>query len=259
MRVLISTAQILAYFLFYLPVRLLYRTRRRVAPAVRELQRGRYIVTANHQCRMDPFLILSLLPFKPFLKLVPIRFITADQYMNTWWEYSFLSLFGCFPITPRYSPRKPVIEYAVELLQAGQTLFIFPEGKRLDDGEKAEAKRGAIVIAEQANAQLLPAQIDGMSFTQRQGKRAFEVHFGSPLIMNDRQTDVTGQAQVLMQHVHRLHFTPQAYYGPSIRFTDLGTLRGTPIPAPFALAYSIEDDTRSADMTNQTLVPAITG
>lgn len=259
MKYLISSMQVLAYFLFYLPVRIMYRPQRIVAPALKHLPSSRFIIAANHQCRMDPFLILSQLPFGTFLSLLPIRFITADKYMNTWWKRYFLSTLGCYSITPEHQGRKDAIDYSVELLQQGQTLFIFPEGKMVKDNKPVQAKRGIAIIAKKGAAAIIPAAIDGMKETQRRESQSFQVNFGTPIAISNHSGESLNQAQNLMRYVYRLPLNPRAYYGPRISFeTALATLN-YPITAKFQLAYSIEDDTRSADMTNHVLVPTVVG
>lgn len=258
MKVIISIAQLLAYFAFYLPVRLLYQPQRLVAPSLRALPHGRYIIAANHQCWMDPFLVLSLMPLRTFFKLLPIRFITADQYMNTWWKYYPMTILGCFPVTPERNARKAAIEYACDLIRDGQTLFIFPEGKRLEKGEHTNAKRGVSVIAQRAQAHILPIQIDGMTHSQRRTKRTFRCYYGVPLIL-ESQGNVLRLSGQLMEYVYSLYLNAHAYYGPRRSFALAINVLRAPVHVNFDFAYSAEDDARSIDMANHVLVPTGTG
>lgn len=52
-----------------------------------------------------------------------------------------------------------LLEAAVERLQAGGTLVLFPQGTRTRPGEEPQFRRGAAVIAARAGADLLPVRI----------------------------------------------------------------------------------------------------
>ena len=52
------------------------------------LKLERFIIIANHHKAIDPYLILATLPFSTFLKLLPIRFFTANIFLKYWWRES---------------------------------------------------------------------------------------------------------------------------------------------------------------------------
>src|SRR3989344_6152547 len=57
-----------------------------------------YIFTPNHLWNLDPFLIFYLMPFRELYKLFPVRFLTADKYLNNKFNRLFLGLLGCYGI-----------------------------------------------------------------------------------------------------------------------------------------------------------------
>ncbi len=63
------------------------------------------------------------------------RFMVSSDEMQGLQGW-FLHRLGCFPVNPR-RPAAASLRFAVELLQAGQQLVVFPEGRIVQDGEGA--------------------------------------------------------------------------------------------------------------------------
>lgn len=114
------------------------------------------IISSNHQCRMDHFLVLSSLPWRAYFKLMPYRFFTANDLfffpLNI-----ILLLCGSFPAFQH--KRLPYgLRVAEQLLLKSQTIFIFPEGKR-SPWRGRPARSGVAVLAQNVDCDILPASV----------------------------------------------------------------------------------------------------
>ena len=54
---------------------------------------------------------------------------------------------------------------AIKIMKRGEPTLIFPEGKRVAKGEKAQVNPGIIRLAIQANVPILPAYVTGNTVT----------------------------------------------------------------------------------------------
>ncbi|MDO8520583.1 MAG: lysophospholipid acyltransferase family protein [bacterium] len=127
-RWLITCALVLTYILTVLPLRLLYRARRSFLAEIRSLERGSLII-ANHQSMVDPFVITMNLPFLAYLKLVPIYFPVTSEYMRKPIVGFLMRLLGCYDVGISKQEKMQAFFHTRKLIQQGQTVFLFPEGK----------------------------------------------------------------------------------------------------------------------------------
>ncbi len=141
----ISTTQIVAYLLAGVPLRMLYRARRIFPRNIETLERG-VLVVANHQSMVDPFIIVFSLPFRLYLKMLPLRFPTAHHIFTSRWYnprfFPFLKLLGCFTIGTTSAENMHVIFYMREKLAQGYTFCMFPEGGINEAHTVKDLKRG---------------------------------------------------------------------------------------------------------------------
>jgi len=96
----------------------------------------------------------------------------------------FLHRLGCFPVNPR-KPAAASLRFAVELLQAGQQLVVFPEGRIQQDDAPLRLMPGLPRLAALAEGQgvavpVLPVGIAYSHARPRFGDRA-ALCFGAPL------------------------------------------------------------------------------
>lgn len=110
---------------------------------------GPTIIATNHYHSLDPFAVVSSLPYRDFFRLAPFAFMTANYFYDRWWLRPFAWMAGCFPAKPSWFNGTPYgVDGAVALLRAGYTLVMFPEGKRSTNRENA-AKPGVVLILQQ--------------------------------------------------------------------------------------------------------------
>lgn len=116
-----------------------------------DLPPGAKIIAANHPTTTDPFLMMSW-PFEPIYIL-----ITEDAFKMPV-VGQFLRLAGHVPV---YANRgREAFEAALQLLDAGRTVGIFPEGALSEEsGQIVTARSGAVRLAVTAKVPLVPAGI----------------------------------------------------------------------------------------------------
>ncbi|MCB0155309.1 MAG: 1-acyl-sn-glycerol-3-phosphate acyltransferase [Anaerolineae bacterium] len=136
---------------------------------------GPLVMAFNHISNYDvPFIVMHL-PRHPFFMA------KRELFRNKPFGWT-IRQFGGFPINR--GERDPwAIAQAGRVLQAGQMLFMFPEGTR--SGPKAQLKRGkigAVKLALEHQAPILPAAIFGTQKIRWGWKRnEVRLQFGEPL------------------------------------------------------------------------------
>ena len=116
---------------------------------------GGAIIAANHPSYLDPVL-LSLQVRRP------IRFMAWDALFRVPLLGALVRLFGAFPVDVRPGGGRSAYEAARSLVEAGELVGIFPEGKRSRSGWMEERLReGAARLSWETGAPLVPATITG--------------------------------------------------------------------------------------------------
>lgn len=107
---------------------------------------GRLII-ANHPSLIDVVLLISKLPNAHCI-------VKSAAWKNP-------VMFGVMRATGfiANSEGSSLVDACVELLQAGETLVMFPEGTRTTPGQKMQFKRGAAIIAAKASVAFTPVYI----------------------------------------------------------------------------------------------------
>lgn len=118
-------------------------------------ERGPAVVAANHPSYLDPVL-LSLQVRRP------IRFMAWDALFRVPLLGSFIRAFGAFPVDVRKGKGREAYERARALVEQGEIVGIFPEGRRSETGwMEPSLREGAARLAWETGAPLYPATIAG--------------------------------------------------------------------------------------------------
>ncbi len=138
---------------------------------------GGNIFASNHRSYADPILIAMGVR-------VPISYMAKEELFKhnvffTW----LIKTFGAFPVS-RGAGDLGVIDTAVDKLESGRNLVIFPEGTRSKDGKVGKGKTGVALIAAVAMTKVVPV---GINFEGEKLKRRSRivVRYGEPIDPNE--------------------------------------------------------------------------
>ena len=144
---------------------LIYRV---TAHGVEHLPPGGFLLLPNHLTWVDAVVLQLACPR-------PIRFVVFADIYNLRWLNPIFRAVGALPISPRRA--KDSVRLAVEAIQAGEIVCIFPEGELSRSGMLLRLKRGYELIARQADAPVVPVWLDqlwGSIFSFKGGKYFFK-------------------------------------------------------------------------------------
>ncbi|MBS7542333.1 acyl-[ACP]--phospholipid O-acyltransferase [Ancylobacter oerskovii] len=115
----------------------------------------RTVVAINHVSFLDAPLIMALLDNDPI-------FAVDAGIAQRWWIKPFLKLVRAFPLDPT---RPLATRDLIRLVQQGETLVIFPEGRITVTGSIMKIYDGSALIADKSDAQIVPVRIEGLEQT----------------------------------------------------------------------------------------------
>jgi long-chain acyl-CoA synthetase len=145
-------------------------------------QEGPYLICPNHESYLDPFILLSVLPYRVFRKMF---FLGYSVFFSRGPMKLVARLANIVPVDPDAHLLRAMRAGAAGL-KAGFILGIFPEGGRSYDGTLQEFKKGAAILAREIKVPIIPAAIRGThqvwprdSFRIRPHKVGIE--FGPPI------------------------------------------------------------------------------
>jgi 1-acyl-sn-glycerol-3-phosphate acyltransferase len=119
---------------------------------------GPVVLAANHRSWLDPFVLMIACPR-------PIRFMAKQELFRGPFSKLFLRAQGAFPIRRGY-PDRMALREALRLLERGEVVGMFPEGTRSRTAQIQPGQVGAIALAVQSGAWLLPVAIHGTEQVQ---------------------------------------------------------------------------------------------
>ena len=112
-------------------------------PAHFKIEHGTLII-ANHQSKIDPFLISYHVGFKHLMSALPIRYPVTPDFMNRPILGLCISLLGGYNIGETPLERLKKLLFTRDLLKQGYSIVLFPEGKIVRDQDMVEDfKKGA--------------------------------------------------------------------------------------------------------------------
>jgi 1-acyl-sn-glycerol-3-phosphate acyltransferase len=168
------------------------------------LPQGGFVLAANHTSNFDPWALgIPLFPRRQ------LRFMAKSELFNPILK-PILVGGGAFPVR-RGDADVDAIHRAIELVEDGQIVVMFPEGTRRKKGLRkkyeARAHTGTARIALAANVPLVPAAIKGTDRLTRLGP--LRVAYGPPIPLDDlRGREIAPAAREaterLMAAIHEL-------------------------------------------------------
>jgi len=140
--------------------------------------RGTFIVAANHVSYLDPPLVGAVCPRR-------LRFLARADLFDHPLLGAFLRGVHVIPLT-RGAGDVTAMRTALACLGRGEAVTIFPEGGRQFSGQLGAAKRGVGLLADTAQAPIVPALVQGTFQALPPGARRLRrakirVAFGEPI------------------------------------------------------------------------------
>jgi 1-acyl-sn-glycerol-3-phosphate acyltransferase len=148
---------------------------------------GGVLLVSNHQSFLDPILLGVRLPRS--LSYMARSELFEVNPVFTW----LIRSLGAFPVRQTGSAAGAIKE-AVERLQEGWALNIYPEGSRTETGEIGPMEKGVALVIRKAKVPVVPVAIDGSYEAWRKGTTIFRPHpirllFGPPMDLAGKRPD----------------------------------------------------------------------
>lgn len=146
-------------------------------------QSGPVIIASNHLSNWDPPLIGCAI-------YRPLRFMAKDELFKIGAFGWLITKLGAFPVRRGVADRT-AIRMALNLLENGEVLGVFPEGTRSKTGELGTAEPGVAMLALKSGATVIPAAITGTNrvFSEGQLLPQFKLRFGKPIVVQKGKAD----------------------------------------------------------------------
>lgn len=135
---------------------------------------GPLIVTANHISNWDPPVLGSSLTRQ-------VHFVAKKELFEIPVLAGILNHIGTIPIN-RGKPDRRAIRQALDVLERGEVLGLFPEGTRSKTGKLRRAKLGIVMIALKSEAPILPV---GLINTPHPFSKNIQVKIGQPFTLDE--------------------------------------------------------------------------
>ncbi len=115
----------------------------------------RAVIVGNHVSLLDPPLLAAFLPGRPMF--------AVNSFVANWvWVRPFLKLVDAFPLDPT-NPFS--LKGLIREVEKDKHVVIFPEGRLTETGALMKVYDGPGMIADKADAMILPVRLDGVQHT----------------------------------------------------------------------------------------------
>ena len=118
---------------------------------------GPFIVAANHTSYFDAVIVYCSLPRRVACRMYPL---SLPKFFRRF-PLSAMRRPGRIILTGTHDTTVRSMQYCAKVLERGEPLCIFPEGKRSADGLVDRPKRGVGILSHERGAALLPLYITG--------------------------------------------------------------------------------------------------
>ena len=135
---------------------------------------GGVIVAPNHTSNYDPVLVGIACPRQ-------LAFLAKIELFRNPALRMLFHRVGAIPLH-RGAADSGALRAAVDVLNSGRPLLLFPEGTRSKTGELQRGRRGVGMLAVRSGTPILPVYLSGSFHMLRNlFKRRVSIHFGSPI------------------------------------------------------------------------------
>ena len=185
---------------------------------------GGLLVCSNHRSTIDPPLLPAYLPRGDSWSLAKAEYFEKRDFTN----WLFTTYHG-FPVV-RHSADRTALKRSFGILEGGQSLIVYPEGTRVEQGGLIRGEPGAGYLAQRAGVPVLPVALLGTQECFPKGAHwprrvPMKVTFGEPFLIparlpDGRRVDRQDAADAIMLSIAEL--LPPQWRG---EYGDLDELR----------------------------------
>ena len=169
--------------------------------------RGPVVFAANHQSYIDPSVILAALPRAVRYRVAtamakeffaahfhPARHTWRERWTSAFSYYLSAAFYNAFPLPQREAGTRQALRHAGELIGAGNSLIIFPEGRRTGGDVIARFQPGVAMLAARLDVPVIPVRLRGVDAVLGRGQRMARpgrvaVRFGPHLHLSGEDYD----------------------------------------------------------------------
>ena len=152
---------------------------------------GPALIVANHSSHLDTAVLLTTLPAQR--RRTTAVAAAADYFFDTWWRAGGSAIaFNTFPIERRGGA---LLGTPAELLAAGWSVVVYPEGTRSRDGFMGRFRMGAAWMAVEYQVPVIPVGIRGTYAAMPRGanwpvrgRPRVSVRYGAPITPGPGET-----------------------------------------------------------------------
>jgi 1-acyl-sn-glycerol-3-phosphate acyltransferase len=150
---------------------------------------GPLLICPNHSATLDPPLVPAFVPRGDTWSMAKSEF-----FRNPFIAFIYRS-YHSFPVV-RHTADRAALRRAFDLLKAGHSVIIYPEGTRVESGVLAQPEPGAGFIAQKAGCPVLPVGLTGTRECLPKGawwprRTKVTITFGKPFRILPKRTDGT--------------------------------------------------------------------
>ncbi len=156
---------------------------------------GGYVLTANHRSNWDVFVLYAMLDKE-------LNFMAKAELFKNKLLAWVLKKFGAFPVKRNTNDLKAV-KQALQILNDGKILAIFPEGTRCAELDVDNAKAGAVLFASRCQKPIIPVAVTG---EYKLGAR-LNIVIGEPVYFAEKklsQEELNSNTVVVMKKIKEL-------------------------------------------------------
>ena len=150
---------------------------------------GGVIIASNHTSDADVTVLYTALPRWAW-------FLGKEEIFSIPFLGKLIQYYHAFPIRRTGPADRVAMKQVLDLLQEGEAVVMFPEGKLAEDGRLQAFQPGTAMLAFKAGVRVVPAALDGVSKVVPYGEvyprpifQRVRVRFGPPIDLSDIPLD----------------------------------------------------------------------
>jgi 1-acyl-sn-glycerol-3-phosphate acyltransferase len=158
---------------------------------------GPVIVAANHKSNYDPLILSSIFNRK-------IHFLAKKELFQRRMTNWLFQKLHAIPVDRQSGIAIRPVRRSLKVIENGEVLGIFPEGKRCKNEERVKPKKGVAFLGVKTGAPVLPIAIIFLD-TKKRIRKPVKVVIGPMMYLNElKSSDYTVLAEAVMDRSREL-------------------------------------------------------